>query len=114
MTFSHFHQLRGMVDVELGCPVCGTKLLKGNMIDDQDDVYLSHHECKKCKHCSLALVFQSHVGISSVVSVTDLCFEDVMRMRSGRAVSADDVLGVHEMMKSDEVHKLFEQPRRLA
>ncbi len=94
-----FHEMRGTLRIEIGCPSCGAALHRGKLLDGRDDAHLTHYQCEECLHYSLVLLFQTSMGISSMVLITDLCFEDVIRLRNKKPIAADDVLGIHELLE---------------
>ncbi len=66
---------------------------------EQGETHLLHVQCRKCQHSILALVLVNQVGASSVGLLTDLSYEDVLRVKVGSHVSVDDVIAVHEMLE---------------
>jgi hypothetical protein len=84
------------------CPVCETRYnpMEARVLGEQGETHLLHVQCRKCQHSILALVLVNHVGASSVGLLTDLSYEDVVRLRSARRVSVNDVIDVHEALGS--------------
>lgn len=106
------NESHSIIRVEIGCPSCGTRLHNGKMLEGQDEAQLSHYQCEECLHYCLALVFQTQVGISSVVMITDLNFEDVVRLRGGDPITPDDVLDLHEMLQHKQSALLLAMRRK--
>jgi len=77
------------------------------MLEGRDEAQLSHFQCEECLHYCLALVFQSQLGVSQVVMVTDLNFEDVVRLRDSAPITPDDVLNLHQMLNHKNSALLF-------
>ena len=100
------------ISVEIGCPSCGTHLENGKMLEGREEAQLSHYQCQECLHYCLALVFQSQVGVSSVVTITDLNFEDVVRLRGSDVITPDDVLNLHQMLNHKNAALLLAMRRK--
>lgn len=83
------------------CPVCETRYnpMEARLLGEQGETHLLHVQCRKCQHSILALVLVNQVGASSVGLLTDLSYEDVLRVKVGSHVSVDDVIAVHEMLE---------------
>lgn len=83
----------------LFCPVCETRYnpMEARLLGEQGETHLLHVQCRKCQHSILALVLVNQVGASSVGLLTDLSYEDVVRVRSGQQVHVDDVIEVHRL-----------------
>lgn len=113
MPFPHFHQMSGRVQVEISCPSCSARMKDGRLLEHYDDTHVSHFQCEQCSHYSLAYVYQSQMGISSVVVMTDLCYEDVVRMKRHRPISADDVIALHQVLNHDQAAHMFSRTRKL-
>lgn len=89
------------------CPLCDAKLsaAKAQMIEEREDMSLVHIQCSKCKTSLLVVVVNTQMGISSVVLITDLSFEDVLTFRDIPELTADTVIEIHQMMKDKNVVK---------
>ena len=62
-----------------------------------------HFSCKNCKARHLA-TFIKPLGVSSRMPVnTDLSIKEISEFASQKAVSTNDVLDVHDMLKEKEV-----------
>lgn len=84
------------------CPFCGAsaeemdiKLLKKMM-----DREIIHVHCAACRGSIIALLMTSGPGVASIGLVTDLSFDDMVKFINNREISLDDVLGMHELLKS--------------
>lgn len=93
------------------CPVCETRYnsTEARLLGEQAETHFLHVQCRKCKHAVLALVVVNQVGASSVGLLTDLSYDDLVRMKTGQKVSVDDVIEVHQWFKS--VNSEFELGR---
>lgn len=89
------------------CPVCNTKFTptQSRLLADRPDLHLIYLHCKKCLNSVVATIrFDPH-GITSIGMVTDLSYEDVLRIKDGEPVNIDDVLEAHEMLRKPDWHK---------
>lgn len=69
------------------------------LLGEDGETRLLHVQCRKCHHSILALVLVNQVGASSVGLLTDLQYEDVMKFRTNRLVSINDVIDVHNALE---------------
>jgi hypothetical protein len=86
------------------CPVCETRYtpIEARLLGEQGETHLLHVQCRKCQHSILALVLVNHVGASSVGLLTDLSYEDVVRVRSGQQIHLDDVIDTHRLFATNQ------------
>ncbi|MFA4845947.1 MAG: hypothetical protein WC654_05300 [Patescibacteria group bacterium] len=79
------------------CPVCQTRYnpMEARVLAGEGETQLLHVQCHKCQNSILALVHVNQAGASSVGLMTDLGYEDVVRLGSSRIVSIDDVIETH-------------------
>ncbi|MBI4435531.1 hypothetical protein HY630_02575 [Candidatus Uhrbacteria bacterium] len=108
------------------CPVCETRYnpMEARVLGEQGETHLLHVQCRKCQNSILALVLVNQVGASSIGLLTDLSYEDVVRAKTSRCVSVDDVIGVHQMLEArhweqelgrasqEQVHHVLERRER--
>lgn len=89
------------------CPVCDAKLppSKAHIVQESGDVSLVHITCSKCKTHLLVGVVNTSMGLSSVVLITDLNYEDVCAFKDFPYLTADNVIEVHQMMKDKNLVK---------
>lgn len=62
-----------------------------------------HIQCAKCGNSVLALLLSGAEGAGSVGVVTDLTGDDAMRLKESAAVTADDVIGLHQLLKQEKI-----------
>ena len=98
------------------CPVCEirSKSMMARTLGTQGETKLMHIKCHKCQNAFLALVLVNQVGASSVGLLTDLAYEDVMRFRSNRDVSVNDVIAVHEHFSKEDSFLIMERKRTVS
>ena len=91
------------------CPLCETQLSQAKMqlVGSKGDTKLVHVTCDKCHTLVLFLVFSSMVGQSTVGLVTDLKANEVNEYRIAPAISTDDVIDIHLLLKSGAWKKRF-------
>jgi len=70
------------------------------MLGEDRGTRLLHVQCRKCQNSVLALVLVNNVGASSVGLLTDLSYEDVLRFRTNKQVTVNDVIEVHAVFES--------------
>ncbi len=102
MKFPDSNLWRDGLKIASYCPLCETRYnpMEAQVVGEEGDTHLLHVRCRKCANSILALVLVNHVGVSSVGLVTDLTFDDVLRLREHRRLSADDVLRTHQWLAS--------------
>lgn len=98
---AHTKHKTGLEAVAVHCPSCSLTLGKGKILQGKGGAQLSHYTCKECAHHCISLIFRTQLGLSSVVLVTDLSFEDVRKMKDNDVISSDEVLGLHQLLKND-------------
>ena len=89
------------------CPLCDAKLntAQAELIEEREDMSLVHIKCAKCKTALLVVVVSTQMGVSSVVLITDLSYEDVLSFQETASITADNVIELHEMMKDKNIVK---------
>ena len=95
------------------CPVCDmrSKSMNARTLAAQGETKLMHIQCHKCANAFLAFVLVNQVGASSVGILTDLGYEDVVRFRSTKDVSVNDVIAAHEYFEKGAFHVTVERKR---
>ncbi|MBI4713718.1 hypothetical protein HY771_00815 [Candidatus Uhrbacteria bacterium] len=83
------------------CPVCETRFnpMEAKMLEEDGETRLLHVQCRKCRHSVLALVIVNKVGASSIGLLTDLLYEDVLKFRSNKHITVNDVIDVHTALE---------------
>lgn len=97
------------------CPVCETRYnpMEANILGEDGETRLLHVQCRKCHHSILALVLVNQVGASSVGLLTDLAYEDVLKFRTNRLVSINDVIDVHSALEDGSWQGMAKIRRRV-
>lgn len=68
------------------------------VIDQQDGVDLMHCLCHTCESSLLAVVSKTELGVSIIAILTDLTYDDSLRLIGTDPVSEDDLLAMHHML----------------
>lgn len=91
------------------CPVCDTRFnpMEAHVLAKEGETHLVHVRCRKCMHSILALVLINQVGASSVGLLTDLSYEDVIKLRTGDALKIDDVIDTHQWIETGDWSQAF-------
>ncbi len=84
------------------CPVCEKKYKKENAIvlEAGQKRNTVHFTCEACQMSSLVFISQSQTGTVGVGILTDLAKSEVKNIFQKEAISADQVLNVHNFFKS--------------
>lgn len=82
------------------CPLCNKEYRPTNMkvVENAGDTILVHSNCPRCEGAILSLLYKDFLGITLVGLVTDLNYEDTMKVKGGQAVDEDDVLNVYKII----------------
>lgn len=89
------------------CPLCESvyEPLEIKVVDERDDVHLVHVTCPQCNHAVVALIMNQPNGLSSMGLITDAQPDDLQRFQATEAVSWDDCIAVHTILKEDQLCK---------
>lgn len=85
------------------CPLCQSSFrpMEAKVLEERGEKRLVHLHCGKCQNAMLALVLINKGGMSSIGLVTDLTYDDVVRLRDQRRLTTDDVLDFHQILETD-------------
>src|SRR3989338_9640434 len=103
-----FKKVMGWLGFILRCPICGYKynLANTKIIESEQDEALGearlliHSDCAKCKSSVMFNIDIAGPEVWSAAMVTDLTGKDTSIFNSKAALSVDDVLNIHTMLKS--------------
>lgn len=84
------------------CPICNLKYSSAEIrvIEERNDAHLVYIKCGRCQSSILAIVTANQLGVSSVGILTDLSGEDILKFKKQPAVSTNDVIDMHQLLKS--------------
>jgi len=82
------------------CPVCNNKYnpIEAKVLEEKEEAHLIHIKCRRCQSSVVALILTSSLGISSMGIVTDLNSDDVLKFKTSKSISADDVIEIHQIL----------------
>jgi hypothetical protein len=85
------------------CPVCSkryeqTKIL---VLEEEMNKTTLHVTCEKCKISSIVFISSGKMGIVSLGMLTDLQQEEARNMFKKEAISADNIIEIHEYLKNN-------------
>jgi len=102
--FSKSHPIQEGLKLMNQCPVCQRQYSEreAKILEEQAGAHLVHITCPHCHNCILAVVVVSQLGMSTVGMVTDLTASDVQRLRARQPVSEDELLGFHQILKTNQ------------
>jgi len=104
MFSSQFKSLKFLSD----CPVCHRKQFPADikLLEELDDSHLLHVRCKLCESSLVVMVTMGEQGMNLVGILTDLNGEEVTKLaQTGETIEADNVLKLHELLKSNKFIK---------
>lgn len=99
-----FNLFNGNITLITHCPVCNLRYdpLEVKVLQEGERAHLVYIKCRHCQTAVLALIIANTLGISSIGLVTDLDADDVLKFKSAKTISCDDVIEVHQFLKSKE------------
>lgn len=91
------------------CPICDSRytLTEARILGTQGETRLMHVQCRKCRNAILSLVLVNNLGASSVGLLTDLSYDDVVRVNAAEMITVDDVMAVHETLRAPQWRQAF-------
>ncbi|HEX7586426.1 MAG TPA: hypothetical protein VF390_02230 [Patescibacteria group bacterium] len=87
-------------DVLVRCAVCNSGFDKSGLVtlEEQNQKTTLHVTCAKCGTASIIFLSISQSGVAGLGVATDLNTEEAIRMFGREAVSADEVIDMHQLM----------------
>lgn len=87
------------------CPLCKTAYDKQGirLVMGEESTHWLHITCPQCLSALMAVVVTSQHGMSSVGMLTDFNYDDAIRFRDERAISADDCLTLHQFLEDARI-----------
>jgi hypothetical protein len=85
------------------CPICQSRYNQDSVkiIAKQEESYLLHVTCIKCKSAVLAYVMHTGVGLTTVGLLTDLQADEVEKFSNMSNLNEDDILDVYKLLKNN-------------
>ncbi len=86
------------------CPICNGEYNKeqARLFARQESAHLVHISCVDCKSYFVAMVMIMGHGLSSVGMVTDLSYDDVVRLHHQAVVTLDEVIEGYESIHNQQ------------
>lgn len=83
------------------CPLCSKQYKPENLqvVEQAGDAFLAHSSCPHCSGAVLSLLYNDFWGINFLGLVTDLSYQDALRLKNTEAVSFDDALGTYQLFR---------------
>ena len=80
------------------CPLCDKnyRLSKMKVIENTGETALVHSHCPRCQGAVLSLLYTDFLGVTMMAVVTDMNYDDTMRIKSSGIVEEDDVLEAYK------------------
>jgi len=93
-----------MVNIPDKCLECGNKFLKKNadLLSESENNFVFHLTCAECRTSYILNIALGQEGILTVDTLTDANKEDLEKLRSGKTISADDVIEAYITLKSSK------------
>ena len=83
------------------CPLCNKEYRPVNLqiVEKAGETILAHSNCPSCQGAILSLVYKNMLGITLVGLVTDLNYEDALRLKNEDGVNENDVLEIYNKLQ---------------
>jgi len=93
------------------CPLCKSKVLELNIVEETPSGYLMHSKCKKCKNSVLLIAIAGEMGMNVIGMNTDLSMDEFIKIREyERTIEIDDVIDINRALeKKNFIKNLFDK-----
>lgn len=87
------------------CPICQAQpqQLRTSVLFESNQAEYVHINCGSCQGSVVALLFSTGPLISSIGLITDLSQQDAVKFQRSKAISEDDIIGLHELFQQTNV-----------
>jgi hypothetical protein len=68
------------------------------IVERAGETILAHSHCPNCDGAVLSLLYRDMLGITLVGLVTDLNYQDAVRIKDEQLIDEDDVLKIYEKL----------------
>lgn len=88
------------LDLLAKCAACGSDLGKAGilLLEEKEKKTTFHVTCAKCNSASIIFMSNNQAGLVSVGMATDLDSAEVKKIFGQDAISADEVIDVHQLV----------------
>jgi hypothetical protein len=82
------------------CPLCNKEYCPVSLqvVDQAAETILAHSNCPACEGSILSLLYKDFLGITLLGLVTDMNYEDALKLKNAEAVDSDEVLSLFEQL----------------
>ncbi len=82
------------------CPLCNKEYKPENIkiVDQADETILAHSNCPRCQGAILSLLYKDALGITLIGMVTDLNYDDAIRVKDKKMINQDDILEIYQVI----------------
>ena len=82
------------------CPICNKEYKPTNIksVTEAGDTLLAHSNCPRCQSSILSLLYKDMLGITMVGMVTDLSYNDAVRIKDQPPLDEDDILEAYQQI----------------
>lgn len=100
-----FNPIQEQLRIMQQCPVCKGKFAPpaAKVLEKRGEAHLIHITCPHCHNALLAMIVVSQLGMSSVGMVTDLNVFDAQKLQGKQALSEDELLDFHVLLKNNQI-----------
>lgn len=83
------------------CPLCNRKYNQENMemLEEEGNTFLVYFSCENCSSHLIVRVVASPHGLVGTASITDLQANEVLTFRFEKAISANEILDLIDVIK---------------
>ena len=83
------------------CPICNKDYKPNNIkrVAEAGDVLLAHSNCPRCHSNILSLLYKDILGITMVGMVSDLNYDDAVKIKNQPPLDEDDILAAYQQIK---------------
>jgi len=87
------------------CPICSLRYdpLEAKILEGGENAHLVHIKCRRCQSAILVLIVVDSLGISSIGLITDLSGDDILKFKTVKPISYDDVIETHQFLNKKKV-----------
>lgn len=90
------------------CPICKSKGVDLNVIEENNDGYLLHSKCRKCENAIVMVAVNDEMGMNVIGMNTDLSMDELIKLKScGKPVEINEVIEFHNKPSDNFIKELM-------
>lgn len=91
-------------EAKIRCPLCDKEYLATNlkMIDQDEETITAHSNCPNCDGAVMSLLYRDQNGVTLFGLVTDLNYQDALRVKTLAKIEDDDILNFYQDLKTNK------------